>query len=227
MRTVTDESDALIAQQRWYYDERAPDFLDPTKPSDRKDRGNPPHGLMASLIDEFAPAGDVLELACGDGASTKYIVRHAESLTAVDGSPRMIERNQETVTDAKADYVVADIFEWKPDRKYDAVVFTFWLSHVPPTRFDEFWQLVRDCIRPHGRVCFIDEDDRAAGKEHDARVVDAVPVAKRTLVDGRAFDIIKVFWNTAELEGRLRSAGWDIDVRPVGDSFLFGAGSPK
>jgi 2-polyprenyl-3-methyl-5-hydroxy-6-metoxy-1,4-benzoquinol methylase len=221
-----DDSDAIIAAQRMYYDERAPDYLDPSKPSDRKVRGWFPEELGAALIDEFDPVGDVLELACGGGACTRDIVRHAASVTAVDGSPRMIERNREIVNSPKISYVLADVFTWKPDRAYDAVIFTFWLSHVPPSMFDDFWKLVRECLKPEGRVCFIDEDDRAAMKE-EASEIDGVPVAKRTLADGRSFDIVKVFWNANELKRRLRASGWQIDVRGVGDSFLFGSGSPQ
>lgn len=215
--------DDLLGKQRLYYDERAPDYMDLTKPSDRKVRGWLPDDLGAALIDEFAPVGDVLELACGGGACTRDIVRHATSLTAVDGSPRMIERNRELVNEPKVRYVLADIFEWEPDRTYDAVVFAFWLSHVLPRRFDDFWELVRRCLAPEGRICFIDEDDRGAIND-EVTVVDGVPLARRTLADGREFDIVKIFWDPAELERRLRSGGWDVDVRPVGDSFLHGTG---
>lgn len=221
-----DDSGDLIDATRTYYDERAPDYMDLSKPSDRKVRGWLPEEFAGALIDEFAPAGDVLELACGSGVSTREIVRHAASVTAVDGSLRMIERNRKEVNSAKVRYIVADIFEWKPDRAYDAVVFTYWLSHVPPPRFDDFWNLVRECLKPEGRVCFIDEDDRGAAMKEDASEIDGVPVAKRTLADGRSFDIVKVFWNPTELEQRLRASGWLIDVRPIGDDFLFGTGSP-
>lgn len=221
---MSQHPDPLLAAQRIYYDERAPDYLDISKPSDRKVRGWLPDELGASLIDEFAPRGDVLELACGGGACTRDIVRHARSVTALDSSPRMIERNREVLGhDPKVSYVVADIFGWEPDQTWDEVIFAFWLSHVPPARFDDFWTLVRRCLSPGGRVCFIDEDERAAVKE-DADLIDGVPVARRTLSDGRWFDVVKVFWKPEDLEARLRAAGWSITVRRVGDSFLAGSG---
>jgi demethylmenaquinone methyltransferase/2-methoxy-6-polyprenyl-1,4-benzoquinol methylase len=222
---TTDSSDALLHSQRVYYDERAPDYMDLSKPSDRKGRGFLPDELCAVLIDEFAPIGHVLELACGSGWYTREIVRHATSVTAVDGSPRMIERNRTAVGDRKVNYIVADIFAWEPDRAYDAVLFSAWLSHVPPDRFDDFWRIVRACLAPGGRVCFIDEDDGGAIND-DVRVVDGIPIARRTLADGRAFDIVKCFWSAANLEERLRSIGWDVGVRSVGGGFLFGSGQP-
>jgi demethylmenaquinone methyltransferase/2-methoxy-6-polyprenyl-1,4-benzoquinol methylase len=188
------------------------------------------HGLLpgelgTALIDDFAPTGDVLELACGTGMTTKDLLRYATSLTALDGSPRMIERNREAVGDATVRYVLGDVFEWEPDRAYDAVVFSFWLSHVPDDRFDDFWTIVRGCLGPNGRVLFIDEDERGAVNE-DVHIVDGVSVARRTLFDGRSFDIVKCFWNPAELEDRLRSIDWDIEVRAVGEGFLVGSGRP-
>jgi demethylmenaquinone methyltransferase/2-methoxy-6-polyprenyl-1,4-benzoquinol methylase len=215
----------LLDQLRTYYDERAPDYMDPSKPSDRKGRGGAPEDLVRLLVDEFAPTGDVLEIACGSGAFTREIVRHANAVTALDGSPRMIERNRQEVADPKVNYVVADAFTWEPDRAYDAAVFSFWLSHVPPDdRFDAFWSRVAAALNPGGRVCFIDEDDRAAVLE-DLVTVDDVPVARRTLADGRGFDVVKVLWRPEDLENRLALLGWDIRVRPVGDVCLVGVGA--
>ena len=33
-------------------------------------------------------------------------------------------------------YIEADPFHWQPTEQLDAVFFAFWLSHVPPDRFD-------------------------------------------------------------------------------------------
>jgi demethylmenaquinone methyltransferase/2-methoxy-6-polyprenyl-1,4-benzoquinol methylase len=216
-----DEVQQLIASQKAYYDLRAPDYGDVTKPSDRKSRGLLDSSETRRLVDEFAPSGEVLELACGTGAFTRELVRHSQTLTAVDGSPRMLERNRTVVGDSAVDYVCADLFEWQPTRQYDTVFFGFWLSHVPPTRFDRFWSVVRSCLRPGGRVGFVDEDQRA--RVHEAAHTDAgVPTARRTLSEGTTFDIVKVFWDASQLEHRLHELGWQAHVEPVGDAFLYG-----
>ena len=224
---TTDDRDRLtelIDAQREFYDLRAPDFGDATVPDRRGD------GLLAAaaihdLIDELAPTGDVLELACGTGGFTRHLLLHARTVTAVDASPRMLERNRREVADDRVTYVEADLFEWQPARRYDVVFFGFWLSHVPMSRFDDFWDRVRSALRDGGRVGFVDEDDRGAVND-DLRVVDDVPVARRTLRDGRQFDVVKLFWDPAELDARLRSIGWDVAVRRVGDTFLYGSGTP-
>jgi len=163
----------------------------------------------------------VLELACGSGAFTREVVRHARTLTCVDGSPEMLKRNRETVADPQVEYICADLFRWQPPRTYDDVVFGFWLSHVPPARFERFWDLVASCLGPGGRAVFVDENERGAAHEADHSDVD-LPTARRRLSDGRTFEIAKVFWNERELERRLAAIGWDARVQPLGDTCCLG-----
>lgn len=216
---------AIEAQKR-YYDLRAPDYLTGA-PSDRRP-ATADHGLAESergaLVDELNPTGEVLELACGPGGFTRELARHARTVTAVDASPQMLARNEMEVARPNVRYIAADIFEWEPEATYDVVFFGFFLSHVPPNAFESFWRLVRARVRERGRVAFVDEDDRAVDID-DVRVLDGVPVARRTLGDGREFDVIKVFWNPDELAARLRALGWNITVRRVGAGTLYGVGA--
>jgi SAM-dependent methyltransferase len=106
----------LLASQRTYYNERSEDYGDPSKPPDRKGRSVIKPELFRALIDELRPAGDVLELACGTGFFTADLARHAQSLTALDASPRMLAINQRRLANARVTYLNADIFAWQPDR---------------------------------------------------------------------------------------------------------------
>ena len=217
----------VLATQKRYYDLRAPDYLDSTKPSDRGGRNHPfPSELAAPIFEDLRPFGDVLELACGPGPLfTSQLARYGDSVTAVDASPTMLQLNHGHVADPKVTYVEDDLFEWSPDRTYDFVFFGHWLSHIPTARFADFWDLVRACTGDRGRVGFIDEDDRAAWMDPD-RPSEHSEVARRTLADGRRFDIIKVFWSPEDLEQRLRALGWDVQISRVGDRFMVGLGHP-
>jgi SAM-dependent methyltransferase len=172
----------------------------------------------------FRPAGEVLELACGTGWWTAELARHADRVTALDASPEALALNRARVGGAHVRHVQADIFSWRPDRRYDAVFFSFWLSHVPPERFDAFWDAVRAALRPGGRVFFLDSlrPETPADPDGSGGVV-----AVRTLGDGRTFRIVKVFYDPAELRARLRGLGWEVEVGTTGEHFLVGSGAPS
>src|SRR5262249_46414502 len=64
------------------------------------------------------------------------------------------------VGEQRVRFVLADLFGWRPDRRYEVVFFGFWLSHVPTERFASSWTLVADCLEPDGRVFFVDDGYR-------------------------------------------------------------------
>src|SRR5581483_2906789 len=100
----------------------------------------------------------------------------------------------------------------------------FWLSHVPPERFDSFWDLVRACLAPGGRVFFVDSrrDPTSTAVDHQLPVPEAT-VLRRRLNDGREFEIYKVFYDAPDLASRLRKLGWRCDVRQTDHYFLHGS----
>jgi SAM-dependent methyltransferase len=124
--------------------------------------------------------------------------------------------------DPRVRFVVADAFTWRSDRAYDVVFFANWLSHVPPTSFADFWNTVARALRPDGRIFLVDEG--ADAWRHEAlreQPVDegSVPIVHRTLLDGRSFRVVKVFWDEAELAQTLRDLGWSIRAHRVGPFF--------
>jgi SAM-dependent methyltransferase len=69
-----DDTDALLADQIAYYRAAAAEYH-LSEPAARD---------LATALEEFRPAGDVLELACGPGTWTQLLVRYAATVTAVD-----------------------------------------------------------------------------------------------------------------------------------------------
>jgi SAM-dependent methyltransferase len=208
--------DALLGEQQAYYRARAPTYLDGALQDD--DAGQ----LEAELARAFDARcrGDVLELACGPGTWTGMLAEQARSVTAVDGAPEMLELARLATPAEKVRFVAADLFTWRPDRRYDAVFFGFWLSHVPDERWDGFWALVADCLAPGGWAVFTDDAYRTA----DELVYgEASSVIQRRLGDGSRHRIIKAVRTAPEVEARLRAEGWDMSVRQIGE-FFWGAG---
>ena len=142
-------SDVLREQKR-YYAERAPEYDDWWY---RRGRYELEPGALArwradvaeaeAALEAFPPVGTVLELAAGTGIWTRKLVRLADRVVAVDANAETLALNT-----ADAELVRADVFEWEPAERFDLVFFSFWLSHVPEERFDEFWSLVRAALGP-------------------------------------------------------------------------------
>jgi SAM-dependent methyltransferase len=177
---------------------------------------------LSEALDAFGPTGSVLELACGPGTWTTQLLRHAEEVTAVDASPEMIAIASARVGEERVEFVLADLFRWRPDRRYDVVFFGFWLSHVPPQRFASFWALVADCLKPDGRVFFVDDGYRTADELVEG---EESPVIQRRLADGTPYRIVKVPHRPADLQRQLERIGWHITVRSTSGPFFWGSGS--
>jgi demethylmenaquinone methyltransferase/2-methoxy-6-polyprenyl-1,4-benzoquinol methylase len=204
----------LLAEQIAYYRARAGEY-DASTPLEEESRAT----LMAALH-ACEPLGDVLELACGTGKWTRELARSATQLTALDAAPEMLAIAAAKVSVPGVRFIEADVFAWRPDRRYDLVFFAAWLSHVPPQRFAAFWSLVAECVAPQGRVFAIDE--RPAGEAGEQRIAGAAaPAVLRPLADGAVYRAVKVFYEPAALERSLTALGWSARVQPVGSRFFY------
>lgn len=223
-----------LIEQIDYYCARAGEYDEWFERTGRYDRGPAANRRWAEeadrlvlALDDFRPAGKVLELACGTGLFTRHLVRHAESVTAVDASPEVIELNRRRCPAAPVRYVEADLFSWSPCETCDVAFFSFWLSHVPADRFDGFWATVRSALAPGGRAFFIDSlyNPESTAADHVLRGPEA-ETARRRLNDGREFEIVKVFYDPDRLTQRLSRLGWRAQVRTTGEHFLYGTAVP-
>jgi len=213
---VTDE---VLAEQLDYYRRRAGEY-DATAYGDVAAA----RARIARLVAQLRPAGNVLEIACGTGLWTEALAGLADSVTAIDAAPEMVEIARGRVTPANVRFEVADVFSWAPGARFDVIFFSAWLSHVPADRFDQFWQALRDLLAVDGRVLFIDEHVDERGKE--VYVPGRDEVVQRRLRDGGTFRVIKNFVHPELLELRLRRLGWDCAVRRDGRDWVCGEARP-
>jgi SAM-dependent methyltransferase len=233
--------DRLLSEQIEYYRARAGEYDDWFLRRGRYDRGPELNNLwhaeaeqarqaLRAAVSASKSAGRVLELACGTGLWTEQLLPYADAITAVDAAPEVLEINRARIAGQpgaeRVRYIQADIFAWLPPEQYDAVFFGFWLSHVPPERFDAFWQSVRAALAPGGRVFFVDSrfDPTSSAVDHRVTAPDAT-TSKRRLNDGRWFEIVKVFYDPADLEARLARLGFQFSVRQTAHYFTYGSGA--
>ena len=218
-----------------YYRERAHEYDQWFYRQGRFDRGQESnahwfaetHEVFAAL-DTCDFTGEVLELAPSTGIWTERLAYTARTVTAVDASPEMIAVNQARVANERVSYLQADLFSWKPERLYDAVFFGFWISHVPLELLDAFLASVAAMLRPGGNVFFVDgqrQPDSTAIDHHLPAV--GSQTMTRILNDGRTFEIVKNFYDPADLAARCARAGFEIEVRETAHYFIYGLGTRR
>jgi demethylmenaquinone methyltransferase/2-methoxy-6-polyprenyl-1,4-benzoquinol methylase len=176
-------------------------------------------------------------LAAGTGNLTRLVARHAGRVTAVDASPEVLAINADKLGPERerVDFVVTDLFSWAPPTAYDAVLFGFWISHVPSDRWDGFWSMVQRAVRPGGSIWFCDNADPQLGwlagvlPRPEARFVSgdgdidvATGITERTLPDGRSYRVVKRFFPPDALTRELTERGFEATVTNTDWAFLIG-----
>ena len=224
----------MLREQLDYYRERAAEYDQWWLRQGRYDRGPAQRAqwfaeaseVRAALV-AFRPEGRILELACGTGIWTEQLLPFADELTAIDGSREMLAINAGRLRSPRVRYIEADLFRWRPaaEGRFDTIFFGFWLSHVPPERFAEFWKLVDSCLAPGGRIFFVD----SRYQETSTAVNHVLPersatVLQRRLNDGREYRVYKIFYDRDELTRRLGDLGWSVEVGETRNYFIYGAG---
>lgn len=95
---------------------------------------------------------NVLEVGCGTGKNTEWMVHSCDNITAVDLSAKMLARAQEKVHSEKVTFRQVDINNaWTfTDGKYDLITFSLVLEHIE--LLDPIFQKVSDSIGEGGYV---------------------------------------------------------------------------
>jgi SAM-dependent methyltransferase len=238
---MTASHDDVLREQISYYRARASEYDEWFLRQGRYDHGAEENARwhveaqqVAGALDSFLAAAsarghtDTLELAGGTGLWTQRLIGHSDSLTVVDASPEMLAINRERLGSLaeQIDYQAADLFTWRPARRYDLVFFSFWLSHVPPERFAAFWSLVRDCLAPGGRVFLVDSLYAPTSSARDHQLDAEATHMMRRLNDGSEYRIVKVFYTPDRLHAQLAALGWQTDLHATPTYFLYGQATP-
>jgi SAM-dependent methyltransferase len=168
-------------------------------------------------LDALPISGEIVELAAGTGWWSPLLAQKGE-LSLYDVSDEVLVRARDRLLahGLRAHIHTRDAWA-EPDRPVDAVFCGGWLSHIRQKRLPEFLALVHRWLKPGGLFAFIDE----AGQPEYPPIADEVQ--PRKLNDGRQFDIVKVFYEPAELQAALRTAGFaEAEVTTTSRFFLLG-----
>ena len=224
---------AILAEQVAYYRKRAGEYDEWWLRTGRYDHGEELNAAwnadvacveqsLCAFLDARRP-GRALELACGTGLFTRWLAPRVGTLLALDASPEVQAINRDRVGADNVGYEIVDLFAWSPGERFDFVFMSFWLSHVPADRFDQFWRTVGTALAPGGCAYVIDSgwDVTSTAKNH-ARPDRDGGVAQRKLNDGSEYRIVKIFHEPETLAARLASLGFRSDVTHTPRYFIHG-----
>ena len=206
--------DARVREQVEYYRERAPEYDDWFYQRGRYDEGERRRrewqaetGQAFAILRSLGTVEAALELAGGTGLWTEHLLQQASRLTVVDSSPEAMELARRRIRDdPRATFEVADLFAYRPARRFDLVSFTFWLSHVPPARLPGFFALLRRSLRPGGVLYAVDQSPTARKRTRGDHG------QERALADGRTYEIVKVYYTAAEAAALFAAHGFQANV---------------
>ena len=93
-----------------------------------------------------------LEIGCGTGKNTEWLINKAGSLTAIDFSEEMLNRAREKIRSPDFEFIQADITgDWIFRNKlYDLVTFSLVLEHID--NLNHVFRQAADALDPGGHV---------------------------------------------------------------------------
>ncbi len=89
-------------------------------------------GLALRTLLANIPFDSVLEVGCGTGKNTEWLIEKAKKITAVDLSDEMLAKAREKISSCNVEFKQADItLPWKfVSRQYDLITFSLVLEHI-------------------------------------------------------------------------------------------------
>lgn len=178
--------------------------------------------LAMQKLQSLGPVNLVLELAAGTGIWTRELRKIANHITVLDSSPESLAINRQKLDHpANVTYQQTDLFTWEPDQQFELVSFTFWLSHVPPDEVDSFLAKVYRATKPGGKVWMVDSRKASTGTANNQSVETVDAIQKRTLNDGREFEIVKIYYQPKLLGEIFERNGFSVEVHTTDTYFIY------
>lgn len=104
---------------------------------------------------DFQPETEVLDLCCGSGQTTQFLVTRSRQVTGLDASPFAIRRAQTNVPEATYVEGWAEKMPF-PAARFDVVHTSVALHEMKPDQLRQIVQEVYRVLKPNGIFTFVD-----------------------------------------------------------------------
>ena len=117
-----------------------------------------PNRFLVSETADLRP-GRALDLACGEGRNAVWLARQGWQVTGVDFSAVALEkaRRLAEANGVKAEWVVADLLEYRSEGRAFDLVLLFYLQ-VPESQRHEIVRAAADAVAPGGTFLLVAHD---------------------------------------------------------------------
>ncbi len=171
-----------------------------------------------------ANAANVLDLGCGPGDVMIRLARACPSLkiTAVDGSPAMIQLAQTAIEECGLSMTISALQGYVPGLllpvgHFDAVLSKDFLHHLPDPM--ELWHEIRRLIKPGSCICVMDLR-RPDSPEAAQKIVDVVTADEAEVLRIDFYNSLLAAFTPEEIHEQLKAAALNLDVTLSGDRHM-------
>lgn len=99
------------------------------------------------------PFKTCLEIGCGTGKNTEWLIEKADKVLAIDLSEKMLNKAKDKINSDKVWFVQADItndWHFRNNEKFDLVAFSLILEHIK--NIDEIFEKLKNSVSGNGYV---------------------------------------------------------------------------
>lgn len=177
-----------------------------------------PTGQIQKIITELqecAKNQTVLEVACGTGYWTPHIAPISRKIVSTDYSDEMLKvaRGQGI---AKASFVHDDAYQLTNvgSELFDVGFAMHWVSHIPLSRWDEFFTAFHARLKPGAKVMLADDIRRPDDTDpYYSKLADRDSYEVRHLPNEKSYEILKTYFMPQNLLKLLSPFADNIEIR--------------
>lgn len=172
--------------------------------------------LLADYIASTFKGKYVLELACGTGYWTKYLLKSAKKILATDYSKEMLEvASNHLSKNSKITLLQADAYNPSTSYpKFNGAMANFWFSHIPKKRINKFLEALHSRLSKNSVVLIADGVYiEGLGGDLVVKKGSKDTYKRRQLKSGENFDILKNYYTKEELGDIFSKYSKEIEIK--------------
>jgi len=164
------------------------------------------HGPFLEELDQWLPEeGRVLDLGSGFGLFSLYFAttNPRRQIVGVELSAKRVElarRSAERLKLQNVEYHEANVLDWKPEGRFDAIYMLDVIHHLPHDQVPAFLERLASLLEPGGTLLVKDVSNTPRYKMLFTLALDRLMVGRQPIR----------YWSPSDLTALLRRLGFDV-----------------